>query len=196
MNIETILFIYKLITIICLPMSIILFIFFFLSWDLVGKYLGARIFKSRALEILLRNNGTIDFYNIKRSKGLAVDGEGNFFQDFVRVKKKEADITKNKTAWGKDYRAIRPLDYYYRGIRFWLRKEGDIPALDRDGKPASLDHAELSLLRNLDRDRVLKRNKIVKERARPFPILFILVVVIVILVVYFLLKQFTGLSFL
>ena len=139
----------------------------------------------------------MDMYTVRRRRGLNVDEYGDFFQAYERAKPdkttKSKEIPKPK-GW-VDGKPVQPLDYYYRGVRVFFRREKDIPVISRDGKPASLDQAFLSWLRNIDRERILKRNKIFKSKARAFPIIIIMLLIIVFMVIYFILARFDLLSF-
>lgn len=197
MKIELILMIYQIISFICLPLVICLAFFVFVGYTITRSVVSAKLSRSRAVELILCDDGTADMYVVRRKRGLNVDENGDFFQAYERLKKdKETDskeIPKPK-GWTEG-KPVQPLDYYYRGIRIFIRRETDIPVISRDGKPASLDQSFLSWLRNIDRERILKRNKIFKSKAKAFPIIIILLLIIAFMVIYFLLMKFDLLSF-
>jgi len=149
-----------------------------LNYDFIKHLLTARFSKNKSLEVLLNNDGSLDFSVVKRgAKGLAVDKNGDYFQDYER--KTKNGETKLERNW-----------YFYRGLRWFFKRENDIPAFNIEGKPAPLDMPFLSLLRNLDRERILKRNKLLKDKARSIPILLIIGLMMIAIIGFFIIQSF------
>lgn len=160
---------------ICLPLSLGLFIFILLGYNILKRYLGAKLGKHKDLLLVLNNNGTAELTNTRRYKGILVKEGEEFVQDYER-----------------DGDKIKPLSYQFVGGTRLLKREGDIPVLNNVGKPASLDQAWLENFRNLDRIRILKKNKLLKFKVKPFPILIIIALILFSIIGYWVFITFVA----
>lgn len=152
---------------------------FLITNDLLKWYLKAKLTGSKTIVINLNPNGTLEFTGLVRKNGIMYDGKGNIVQDYERLKERNTEKGE-----------LRSLAYNYGSIRFLFLNDGELAGLNKQGKPASLDMPYFNRLRNLEKIRLEKRNKLIKHKAMPFSFIMLIVIAIIAIIGILALKEF------
>jgi len=152
---------------------------FLITNDLLKWYLKAKLSGAKTIVVNLNPNQTLEFSGLVRKDGIMYDKKGNVVQDYERVS--EA---------GKKGE-LNSLAYTFGAVKFLFLNDGELAGLNKQGKPASLDMPYFNRLRNLEKVRLEKRNKLVKpKKAMPMSIIMLIGLAVIAIIGILALKEF------
>ena len=150
---------------------------FIVTNDFMKWYLKAKLTGAKSIVVNLNPNGTLEIFGLIRKDGTMWTAKGTIVQDYERI------LEDNKEE-------LITTAYYFGSIRFIFLMDGEIASLNKQGKPASLDMPYFNRLRNLEKIRIDKRNKLIQHKARPMSVFFIIMIGVIGIIGILALKKF------
>lgn len=151
-----------------LMLTILMTFLVVLSRPIIRPYLATKIGKNKDLLIKITKNGKAELHNLITKKGITFDNSGEPIQEFK-----------------EDKEEIKELSYpFVGGTRLYLKREGNIPAIDKEGKTSALSDSWLSHYMNILKDYIELKKKVFEKKAIPFPIWIFIIAIIMAVVGY------------
>jgi len=150
---------------------------FLITNDFMKWYLRAKMTKAKDIVVNLNPNGTMELYGLIRKDGIMWSKDGNIVQDYERL----SEETKQE---------LKATGWRFGSVRFIFLMDGELATLNKQGKPASLDMPLFNRLRNLDKERLNKRNKLLKHKARPLGVFTLIIIAAIALIAIFALQSY------